>query len=315
MRALVARNGRLVVQERPTPEVVADRVLVEVAGAGLNRADLLQLGGGYPAPPGWPPDILGLEFAGTVASVGDDVRDLRTGDRVFGIVGGGAQATVVLTREELCVPVPDPLDLVAAGGVPEVFLTAHDALVTQAALRPGERVLIHGVGSGVGTAAIQIAGAIGAVSVGTSRTEEKLQRCKQLGLDEGVLAEPDMARRIGEVDVVLDLIGGAYLATDVEVCRPRGRIVLVGLVGGSSATLDLGAILRKRITLMGTVLRSRPEYDKAAATAAFRREVVPLLANGGLRPVIDRVFPLDEAEDAYNALGSNTTFGKVVLAP
>jgi NADPH2:quinone reductase len=315
LRALVARDGRLTVQERPTPDVVADRVLVKVAGAGLNRADLLQLGGGYPAPPGWPSDILGLEFAGTVASVGDDVRDVGPGDRVFGIVGGGAQATFVVTREELCVAVPDPLDLVAAGGVPEVFLTAHDALVTQAALRAGERVLIHGVGSGVGTAAIQIARAIGATTVGTSRTEEKLQRCKQLGLDEALLADPDMARRIGEVDVVLDLIGGAYLPIDVEVCRSRGRIVLVGLVGGNTATLDLGAILRKRITVMGTVLRSRLEHEKAAATAAFRREVVPLLASGTLRPVIDRVFPLEEAEAAYDALASNETFGKIVLAP
>ncbi|MGH2693363.1 MAG: NAD(P)H-quinone oxidoreductase, partial [Actinomycetota bacterium] len=292
LRALVVRDGRLVIEERATPEVVADRVLVKVAGAGLNRADLLQRIGGHPAPPGWPPDILGLEFAGTVAAVGDDVRDLRQGDRVFGIVGGGAQATLVLTREELCVRVPDSLDLVAAGGVPEVFITAHDALVTLAELRPGDRVLIHGVGSGVGTAAVQITRAIGATSVGTSRTEEKLQRCKQLGLDEGVLAETDMAKRIGEVDVVLDLIGGAYLATDVEVCRPTGRIVLVGLVAGNSATLDLGAVLRKRIRLMGTVLRSRPEHEKAAATAAFRREVAPLLAAGTLRPIIDRTYPL-----------------------
>ncbi len=309
------RDGRLVIEERATPEVVADRVLVKVAGAGLNRADLLQRIGGHPAPPGWPPDILGLEFAGTVAAVGDDVRDLRQGDRVFGIVGGGAQATLVLTREELCVRVPDSLDLVAAGGVPEVFITAHDALVTLAELRPGDRVLIHGVGSGVGTAAVQITRAIGATSVGTSRTEEKLQRCKQLGLDEGVLAETDMAKRIGEVDVVLDLIGGAYLATDVEVCRPTGRIVLVGLVAGNSATLDLGAVLRKRIRLMGTVLRSRPEHEKAAATAAFRREVAPLLAAGTLRPIIDRTYPLEQAEDAYAALASNTTFGKIVLAP
>ena len=309
------RDGRLVIEERATPEVVADRVLVEVAAAGLNRADLLQKIGGHPAPPGWPPDILGLEFAGMVTAVGSDVHGLRQGDRVFGIVGGGAQATLVLTREELCVRVPDSLDLVAAGGVPEVFITAHDALVTLAGLHPGERVLIHGVGSGVGTAAVQIVRAMGAASVGTSRTEEKLERCKQLGLDEGVVAGTNMAERIGEVDVVLDLIGGDYLATDVEVCRPTGRIVLVGLVAGNSATLDLGTVLRKRIRLIGTVLRARPEHEKAAATAAFEHEIVPLLANGTLRVIIDRTCPLERAEDAYAALASDKTFGKIVLTP
>lgn len=314
LKAVIIVDGRLEIAERDDPLPEAHQVLVEVAGAGVNRADLMQRAGRYPAPPGWPPDVPGLEFAGTVAATGSNVFSLQVGDHVFGIVGGGGQATHVVTPADHCARVPRSLDLVEAGGAPEVFLTAHDAMLVQARLRPGERVLIHGVGSGVGTAAVQLARAIGATTVGTSRTPDKLDRAKELGLDEGIVASPDMAGRIGEVDVVLDLIGGDYVRCDVEVCRPKGRIILVGLLAGPATELDLGAFMRKRLRLMGTTLRARPNHEKALATAAFEKEVVPLFERGGLQVPIDEIAPLAEAERAYEKMASNQTFGKVVLA-
>ena len=313
MRALVISDGELRIEERPTPAPEADQVLVEVAGAGLNRADLIQLRGLYPAPPGWPPDIPGLEFAGTVAGTGAGVKALREGDRVFGIVGGGAHATHLITKEELCSPVPDELDMLNSGGIPEAFITAHDALVTQGDLRPGERVLIHGVGSGVGTAAVQVARLLGATTVGTSRTEAKLRRAEELGLDQGVLASETMADEIGEVDVVIDLIGGDYVVTDVKVCRLRGRIVIVGLLAGARTTLDLGAVWSKRLTIRGTSLRARPNYEKALAARAFEREVLPSLGRGDARVVVDNVFLLDDARQAYEHMLSNEGFGKTII--
>lgn len=314
LKAISIVDGRLELVERDDPEPRAHQVLVEVAGAGVNRADLMQRAGAYPAPRGWPVDIPGLEFAGTVAATGNDVWSLQVGDRVFGVVGGGGQATHLVTPANHCARAPRALDLVEAGGVPEVWLTAHDAMLVQAGLRPGERVLIHGVGSGVGTAAVQLARAIGATTVGTSRTPEKLDRAKGLGLDEGVVASADMAARIGEVDVVIDLVGGDYIRTDVEVCRPKGRIVLVGLLAGAATELDLGTFMRKRLRLMGTALRSRPDHEKALATATFEREVAPLFERGALHVPIDEIVPLAEAERAYERMASNDTFGKVVLA-
>jgi NADPH:quinone reductase-like Zn-dependent oxidoreductase len=312
VRALVAADGALRIEQRPTPVPVGDQVLVRVASAGVNRADLLQKVGAYTAPPGWPPDVLGLEFCGTVESAGPQAVGAEPGRRVFGIVGGGGHATHVLTRAELCAMVPDRLDLAEAGGIPEVFITAHDALVTRAGLRSGERVLIHGVGSGVGTAALQLAKALGATVVGTSRTPDKLDRARRLGLDTGILAGDDMVGAIGTVDVVMDLIGGDYLGVDVEVCSVTGRIVIVGLLGGAGAQLDLGALMRKRLTIAGTVLRSRPEHEKALATARFAREVVPLLESE-LTPVVDRVFAFDDAPEAYDYMSGNASFGKIVL--
>ena len=315
LKVLRIEDGQLEVTERPTPEPAADQVLVEVAGSGVNRADLLQKMGRYPAPAGWPEDVPGLEHAGTVVETGSSVRALKAGDRVFGIVGGGAHASHVLTTESLCARLPDSLDPVRAGGIPEAYITAHDALFERARVRPGERVLIHGVGSGVGIATMQIAGAAGAATVGTSRTAAKLERAVSLGLGEAVEAGDAMAARIGEVDVVIDLIGGDYLEVDVKTCRAGGRIVIVGLVAGASARLDMGAVLSKRLQLTGTVLRGRPEHAKGAAVAAFAREVVPLFERGLLELVVDRVSSLEEAESAYAAMASNETFGRIILAP
>ena len=257
----------------------------------------------------------GLEFAGRVAALGPLVQRLQVGTMVCGILGGGGHATHALTLESHCAPIPPGLDAVETGGVPEAFVTAYDAMAVQAALRPGERVVVHGAGSGVGTAAVQIGRALGALVIGTSRTQAKLDRLRDLGLDRGVVAGPGMAEEIGPVDVVVDLVGGDYVAVDLEVCAPKGRVVVVGLLAGSRADVDLGLLLRKRLMLKGTVLRSRPMHEKAMATERFTREVLPLFQRGAFRPVVDRVVPLEDAADAYDLLARNATFGKVVLAP
>jgi NADPH:quinone reductase len=310
----------IVVAERPVPEPVADQVLVRVAGAGLNRADLVQRVGGYPAPPGVPADGPGLEIAGTVEAVGDRVTAWKRGDAVFGVVGGGGQAQFALTVESHLAPVPEGMDLVAAGGVPEVYITAHDALFTRGRLVPGERLLVHAVGSGVGTAAVQLARAIGATSAGTARTASKLERVRELGCFHGVLVEGEwdvarLAAETGPADVVCDLVGGRYVELDVAAAAPKGRIVLVGAMGGGQATFPMGAVMGKRLEIHGTVLRARSSWEKAAATDAFRIQVVPLLAAGTVTPVVDAVIPIAEAARAYDLLASDTTFGKVVLRP
>jgi putative PIG3 family NAD(P)H quinone oxidoreductase len=327
VRAITIVEGRLELAERPIPEPAADGVVVRVHGAGLNRADLLQRRGGYPAPPGVPADIPGLEFAGVVHAVGANVRTPAVGERVFGITGGGAQAEYVALPASHCAPVPDAMGLVAAGGVPEAFITAHDAMVTQAAVQPGEWVLVHAVGSGVGTAALQLAKALDAHVVGTARHTDKLERCAALGLDAGIEPPLDadgaldvdgLAWAIAEqtgtgADVVLDLVGGDYLVADVNAAASKGRIVLIGTIAGGRATLPLVSILAKRLTVRGTVLRARDVDEKATATQAFVRDVVPLLGAGTITPVIETTIPLERATDAYDLLASDQTFGKVVL--
>ena len=323
MRALVIQEGgRLVVEDRPVPEPGDHDVLVRVAGAGINRADLLQRAGRYPAPPGAPPDIPGLEFAGVVEAAGPAVADLRPGDRVMGIVAGGGQAEYLVTAAAHCARVPDSLDIVEAGGIPEAFITAHDAMVVQGELMAGQTVLVHAVASGVGTAALQLAGCLGATVAGTSRSPDKLERAAKLGLDHPVEApsgfDPaalaaEITAAAGPVDVVLDLVGGPYLGVDVAAAAPKGRIVIVGLIAGGRAELDMGALLAKRLAVRGTVLRSRPAAEKAEATHLFEGQVVPLLGRGTLKPVIDAVVPLAEAERAYDLVAADRTFGKVVL--
>jgi putative PIG3 family NAD(P)H quinone oxidoreductase len=323
VRALVVTSdAQLRVETRPDPEPGPGEVVVRVHGAGLNRADLVQLSGNYAAPPGSPPDIPGLEFAGEVVAHGDGVSEPALGARVFGIAGGGAQAELLAVPASQCAPVPEGLGLVEAGGVPEAFITAHDAMVTQAAVQRGETLLVHAVGSGVGTAALQLGCALGCTVVGTARTAEKLARCRELGLDHAVLAprelDPsalaaDITAAAGPIDVTLELVGGDYVITDLAVAGPRGRVVLIGLMAGARAQLDLGALMYKRMRLFGTMLRGRSVEEKAAATDAFTRDVVPLLARGEVKPVIARTMPLDDAREAYDLLAADAVFGTIVL--
>jgi NADPH:quinone reductase len=294
-------------------------ILVEVAAAGLNRADVLQRKGFYPAPPGVPADVPGLEFAGTVALAGHD-SGWQEGARVMGIVGGGGCATHLVVHGREALPVPERLSLTDAAAIPEVFLTAYDALFLQGGLSLGETCLIHAVGSGVGTAAVQLARAAGARPLGTSRTERKLERCRDLGLEDGVVVnEGAFAKAVLEktggrgADVVLDTVGAAYLDEDVKALAHGGRIVVVGLLGGAKGSFNLGRLLPKRGRVMGTVLRSRPLEEKATLAQAFRRAVLPGLESGALRPVVDQVAPMDAIGEAHARMERDETFGKIVL--
>lgn len=324
MKAIVIREPGgfdvLELRELTDPEVPPSHVRVRVTYAGVNRADLLQRLGRYPAPPGVPADIPGLEYAGTVDAVGEGVTRFQVGDRVFGLVAGGAYAEKLVVHEREAVKAPATLSDEEAAAVPEAFVTAYDALVTQAALSPGETVLIHAAGSGVGTAAVQIARSLGCLVLGTSRTPEKLDRARSLGLSHGIVPESGAfaakARELSGgrgVDVILDLVGGDYLAEDLKACASRARIMLVGLTGGRTASLDLGLLLRQRIHVTGTVLRSRPLEEKIAAAQLLERHLSPLFAQRTLTPVIERVFPLAEAGRAHELVASDTTFGKVLL--
>ncbi|WP_438017393.1 NAD(P)H-quinone oxidoreductase [Sorangium sp. So ce315] len=324
MRAVVIREPGgpdvLEVREVEAPEVPAGHVRVAVRFAGVNRADLLQRLGMYPAPPGAPQDVPGLEYAGVIEAVGEGARRFAPGDRVFGLVPGGAYAERIVAHEREVAPAPDGLTDEEAAAVPEAFVTAYDALVTRARLAPGERVLVHAVGSGVGTAGLQIARALGCFVAGTSRTQDKLDRCRALGLDAGVLASggkfaDEVLKATGGagVDAVLELVGGAYVNEDLRACAMRGRIALVGLTAGATAELDLRELLRKRVEIFGTVLRSRPLEEKIAAAQVLERHISPWLARRAVRPIVDRVFPLEDAAAAHIYVASNASFGKVLL--
>jgi NADPH2:quinone reductase len=323
MRCVIAPgNGSLRVEEQSAPEPRTGEVRVRVHGAGLNRADLLQRAGLYPAPEGSPADIPGLEFAGKIDAVGPDVDPARVGNAVFGVTGGGGQAQQVVVPDAHAAPVPAGLDLVAAGGIPEVFVTAHDAMRTRGRLTSGEHVLVHAVGSGVGTAVVQLAKAFGCTVTGTARTESKLADAAALGMDHGIVASREQdpatfARAItehgGPPDVVIDLVGGPYVAAEVTALAPHGRIVIVGTLAGGNPTVPLLGLMQKRAELHGTVLRPRSVADKTAATEAFVAEVAPLLADGRVRPVVHQIVPIDAVADAYDLVASDATFGKVIL--
>ena len=313
----------LQIQDVPSPRPGPDEILVHVRGTALNRADLLQRRGGYAAPPGVPENISGLEFAGEVVELGTNAHRWHKGDRVMGIVGGGAHAEFVTTHQDAVAAVPPNLEWAAAGAVPEVFITAYDAL-QQAAFKAGENVLVHAVGSGVGLAATQLVRALGGRVFGTSRTPDKIERAKEFRLESGyVVPEPSALSKLaafGEnvtsgrgFDVVLDLNGGPYFAASLEAMALRGRIILIGGVAGGKANVELYQILRKRLHIIGTVLRARSLQEKIAITSAFAAQVVPLLANGTIQPVIDSVFPLEKIQDAHRCLESNETLGKVSL--
>lgn len=307
----------LTLVDRPAPEPARGEVRVRVRATAINRADLLQRMGAYPAPADAPADIPGLEYAGEVDALGPGVERLAVGDRVFGLVGGGGYAEQLVSHERAVAKIPDGLSFEAAAAIPEAFITAHDAIVGQAGLCGGETLLVHAVGSGVGTAAVQLARALGVRAIGTARTADKLARAKALGMAEGVVVEnakfADAVRELGEPSVVLELIGGPYVDEDVRAVAVRGRIVLVGLLAGGRAELDLSAILRKRIRVLGTVLRARPLEEKLAVMRTFEAQVVPLLARGAIAPVIDQTFDLDAAAQAHARMASNAGFGKIIL--
>jgi NADPH2:quinone reductase len=327
MRAVViaAHGGveNLEVREVERPAAVGDRVRVRVRAAALNRADLLQRRGLYPAPQGAPQDVPGLEFAGEVESTGSEARAWRVGARVFGIMAGGAQAEYVVVPESALAEIPDNLSWEEAAAVPEAFITAHDAMFTQGHLTAGERFAVHAAGSGVGLAALQLAHAAGAQTFGTARTAAKLERAREYGLDVAVVVagEPKVfadavrERTKGEgVNLILDLVGAAYLAANLDALSQRGRLILVGTMAGASAPLDFGVVMRKRLRLRGTMLRGRSTEEKARAVRLFAARVVPLLTRGLVRPVVDRVFDLADVRAAHARMESNESFGKIVLS-
>jgi len=322
MRAvIITRPGGpevLEIQDVETPQPTGDQVRVRVHASGINRADLLQRAGGYPAPPGSPANIPGLEFAGEVDAVGPLVRAWKPGQRVMGLAGGGAQAEYILSHEGLLVEIPQNLDFVQAAGIPEVFMTAHDALFTQAGLQMGERVLIHAAGSGVCTAAIQLAHAAGTTTFGTSRTPHKLELARELGLDVG-LSDQNFAAEVnrltnGEgVHVVIDFIGAPYLDQNLQALAPWGRIVFLSTMGGAQANVNLGMLMGKRISMRGVTLRTRTLEEKLLVTRRFATSVLPLLANGKVKPVIDQVYPLEQIAEAHREMGENRNFGKLIV--
>ncbi|WP_322797281.1 NAD(P)H-quinone oxidoreductase [Tepidiforma sp.] len=325
MKAVVITRpgGPEVLEFREVPDPVAgpEDLLVRVRATALNRADLLQRMGGYPQP-GLKPafEIPGLEYAGEVVAAGERVEGFAVGDRVMGLLAGGGYAELVVTHHRLAMKVPANLSWEEAGATPEVYITAHDALL-QCGLVAGERVLIHAAGSGVGVAAVQIAKELGAsLVIGTAGSAEKLERARELGLDVGVnYREEDFAEAVARatggrgVDVVLDVIGADYLERNLRALAPKGRMVVVGLMGGSSAQVNLGLLLQKRLQVRGTTLRARPLEEKALATRAFERSVLPHIESGRVKVVIDRVYALRDAAEAHAYMATNANFGKIVL--
>lgn len=311
----------LKVQEVADPVPGPDDVLVDVKASALNRADTLQRQGGYPAPPGIPADIMGLEFSGVVLEVGANVTDLAPGDRVFGLLGGGGYATRVVTHSRMCMKIPENLDFVLAAAFPEVFMTAYDALFNHCELAMGESVLVHAAGSGVGTAAVQLAHHTGAFVFGTAGSEDKLQGAAELGMDVGInYREQDFSAVVREhtggagVQVLLDVIGGDYWERNLASLALQGRLVLVGTMGGGGVEADLRPLMFKRLRVHGTVLRSRPIEEKIALTNRIKRHVLPAVSSGAMKPVVDSVYPMEEAAEAHRYMESNANFGKIVLS-
>lgn len=295
-------------------------VLVEVAAAGLNRADCLQRRGVYPAPVGTVQDVPGLEYAGHVVRVGSEVQTRKVGDRVMAISAGGSMATHIVAHERELLPVPEGMELSQAAAIPEAFMTAYDALFIQASVGMGQYVLIHAAASGVGTAALQLVRAAGGIAIGTSRKPEKLERLGTFGLEHGI-ATPDgsFAQRVKEItrgrlaQAVLDTIGGKYLAENLRAVAVGGTIVTIGLLGGATAELSLGLLVAKRALLRGSVLRSRPLEEKLGLAKHFRESVLPLFEQHSLRPVVEDVMPMAEVGKAHTRMESDDLFGKLVL--
>jgi NADPH2:quinone reductase len=311
----------LELQEVPTPAPGRNEILVRVKATAINRADLLQRRGAYPAPPGVSENIPGLEYSGVVEELGSGAKRWQAGDRVMGLTGGGAYAEFVVVHESEALRLPELLSFEQAAAVPEAFITADDALFTLMKLQRGETVLIHAAASGVGTAAVQLARATGATVIATSRTAAKLSQIMELGVSIGIDASrhefvAEVARCTHERGVhgVLDLVGGDYFARSLQTLAQNGRLVLVGLTGGPQAQVNLSTILRKRLRIEGTVMRVRSLTEKIVTTAAFAGRSLPLLANGSVKPIIDRVLPMTEVQTGHSILEGNENVGKVVLA-
>jgi NADPH:quinone reductase len=312
VRAVTIQDGRLVVEERPDPEPGKGEVLVRVRAAGINGADMLQRKGAYPAPPGVPADIPGLELAGEVEALGDAATRFEKGDRVMAVVAGGGQSELAVVHERAAMPVPEALDWPSAGGVPEVFTTAHDALFTQAELRPGERLLVHGGAGGVGTAALQLGRAAGASVVATVRREDLRPQVEELG---ATAVAPDAFGDLGPFHVVLELVGAPNIPANLGALATGGRITVIGVGAGAKAELNLLALMGKHARIHGSTLRARPLEEKAIAMRLVEREVLPLFESGDLRVPVAATFPLDEAEQAYERFSAGGKLGKIILLP
>jgi NADPH:quinone reductase len=313
VRAATIRDGEVLVEEHPDPEPGAGEVLVRVRAAGVNGADMLQRRGRYPAPPGSPQDIPGLELAGEVAALGDGAARFAEGDRVMGIVGGGGQGELAVVHERQLMPVPEAVAFPDAGGLPEVFTTAHDAVLTRAGLRPGERLLVHGGAGGVGTAAVQLGRALSAHVTATVRNPDARDAVAELGADEVI--DPEGFGEHGPFDVILELVGAPNLGANVKALNMEGRIVVIGIAAGAKAELNLAALMAKRGRVMASMLRARPLELKAATARAMEREVLPLFERGELRVPVAETFALDDVAAAYDHFAAGGKLGKIIVEP
>ncbi|HEY2160544.1 MAG TPA: zinc-binding dehydrogenase [Solirubrobacteraceae bacterium] len=310
MRAVTIRDNELTVEDHPDPVAGAGEVLVRVRAAGLNGADMHQRRGLYPAPPGSPQDIPGLELAGEVAALGPGAARFNQGDRVMGLVGGGGQAELAVVHERQLMPVPERLDWPQAGGTPEVFTTAHDAVFAQAGLRLGERLLVHGAAGGVGTAAVQLGRAAGARVTATVRNPELRDQVAALGAN---AIPPEDFGEHGPFDVILELVGAPNLQDDVNALDLWGRIIVIGIGGGAKAEVHLGALMFKRGRILASTIRPRPLEEKATAARAMEHSVLPLLEAGELEVPVAATYPLEQAEEAYARFEAGGKLGKIVL--
>jgi NADPH:quinone reductase len=310
MRAATIRDGEIVIEEHPDPEAGVGEVLVRVRAAGLNGADMLQRRGMYPAPPGSPQDIPGMELAGEVAALGPSAERFEVGDRVMAIVGGGAQAELSLVHERQLMPVPPSLEWPAAGGLPEVFATAHDAVFTQGELRPGERLLVHGGAGGVGTAAIQLGRTAGAHVTATVRNEDLRDQVAELGAE--VIA-PEGFAQCGPFDVILELVGAPNMPDNLMALATGGRIAVIGVGAGNKSELNLLALMGKRARIHGSTLRARPLEEKALVARLLEHEVLPLFDSGDLSVPVAETFALDDAAAAYDRFAAGGKLGKIVI--
>jgi NADPH2:quinone reductase len=326
MRAIVVKKPggpKVLEMLKDLPDVVPQRneVRIRVRATAINRADVMQREGKYPSPKDCHPDIPGLEYAGEVETLGDGCIDLSVGDRVFGLVGGGSYSEYIVAHWRTVSLMPKGFSFEDAAALPEACLTAYDAMVSQCKLGPGETVLINAAASGVGTAAVQIARALGATTIGTTRSAKKLARLAELGLEHGIesssgqYADKVMAltNRKG-ADVILELVGGGYLNEDIRCAATKGRIIIVGLLAGSHIDFDLSKVLSKRLVIHGTTMRARPVEEKIAIAQVLTKHIVPLIEKGLIKPIVDKIFPLEQASEAHSYMESNDSFGKIVLS-